>query len=86
LELPDPAGQTLWVPAGAIVRRGQLAGVFTIDDDVARLRWIREGRRTADAIEVLGGLAAGEIVVADPAPRLADGHPVRVTGGTEARP
>lgn len=86
LELPDPAGRTLWVPAGAIVRRGQLAGVFTIDGDVARLRWIREGRRTADAVEVLGGLTAGEIVVTDPAPRLADGHPVRVTGGTEARP
>ncbi|MGD8496363.1 MAG: efflux RND transporter periplasmic adaptor subunit [Gemmatimonadales bacterium] len=86
LELPDPAGETLWVPAGAVVRRGQLAGVFTIDGDVARLRWIREGRRTDGAVEVLGGLTAGEVVVADPAPRLVDGQAVRAEAGTGVRP
>lgn len=84
LELPDPAGETLWVPAAAVVRRGQLTGVFTVEDEVARLRWIREGRRSVDAVEALGGLTAGETVVLDPPPELEDGQTVRVTGRPEA--
>jgi YD repeat-containing protein len=83
LELPDPSGETLWVPAAAVVRRGQLTGVFTVDDEVVRLRWIREGRRTANAVEALGGLTAGETVVLDPPPELEDGQTVRVTGRPE---
>ena len=69
-----------WIPADAVVRRGQLAGVFVVSDDVARLRWIRIGHRRRAAVEVLAGLEADDRVVRSPIPQLADGAPVdRVT-------
>lgn len=76
LELPEPGLRTLWVPADAILRRGQLRGAFVVDRDTLRLRWIRTGDRRDGAVEVLAGLDAGAVVVRRPAPDLADGRPV----------
>jgi multidrug efflux system membrane fusion protein len=64
----------LLVPANAVVERGQLRGLFVLDEqDRARLRWVRLGRREHDRFEVLSGLAAGERFVAAPPPGLIDG-------------
>lgn len=82
LEVDEPDRSTLWVPERAIVRRGQLTGVFTVERDTARLRWIRPGSRSVDAVEVLAGLAPDEPVVVDPPAGLEDGAAVRVTGGS----
>jgi len=72
--------EALHVPEGAIVRRGQLEGVFVVGDDGrARIRWVQlrpAGRRPEDGREVLSGLAAGERIVAQAAADLADGIPV----------
>ncbi len=69
--------KALLVPPGAVVDRGQLRGVFVVGDDgVARLRWIRTGRRDAGGVEVLSGLEAGERYVVAPPPGLADATPV----------
>jgi multidrug efflux pump subunit AcrA (membrane-fusion protein) len=54
----------LTVPAAAIVKRGQLSTVFVVGDDGApRLRLITLGERSAETVEVLSGLTAGEKVV-----------------------
>ncbi|MDX1623815.1 MAG: efflux RND transporter periplasmic adaptor subunit [Gemmatimonadota bacterium] len=66
-----------WMPLDAIVRRGQLTGVFTVENDTLRLRWIRLGERRADAAEVLAGLPAGARLVRRPDPALEDGAPVK---------
>ena len=76
LELPAIGAASPWVPADAVVHRGQLRGVFVVVDDALRLRWIRTGRRTADAVEVLAGLAGGVAVVRNPGPAVLDGTPV----------
>jgi multidrug efflux system membrane fusion protein len=56
--------QTISVPETAVVRRGQLTGLFVLDDQgTTRLRWVRLGRRSGERIEVLSGLSAGERVV-----------------------
>jgi hypothetical protein len=65
-----------WVPADAVVRRGQLAGVYVVTDGEVRLRWIRTGRRNADAVEALAGVSEGLLVVRDPDPGLVDGAQV----------
>ena len=70
-----PVRQTLTVPSEAVVRRGQLTTVFVLDGDRARLRLVN-----LNGSEVLAGLAAGEIVIVNPPPTLADGHPVRAGG------
>ena len=79
------ARRTLTVPAGAIVRRGQLALVFVVSGGTARLRAIAAGAAHRDRVEVLDGLTAGEMVVASPPADLADGAHVTVksmpTGG-----
>jgi multidrug efflux pump subunit AcrA (membrane-fusion protein) len=71
---PAEERQVILVPIPALVERGQLAAVYVVgDDDVARLRLVTAGARHADRVEVLSGLAGGERVVVDGAPRVSDG-------------
>jgi len=55
------------VPASALVRRGQLTGVYVVEDRVARYRLVRTGRLSGLRVEVLSGLNPGESIVTDPA-------------------
>ncbi len=68
--------KVLQVPLSAVFRDG--AGgedwaVFVVANDVARLRPVELGRRSATAVEVLDGLDPGERVVTHPSDALADG-------------
>lgn len=56
----------LLIPAGAIVRRSELSGVYVTDGDRVVLRQVRLGRTFDGLIEVLSGLDAGESVALDP--------------------
>ena len=52
------------VPSAALHARGQLTGVWIVDDErTAHLRWIRTGREIGDEVEVLSGLQGGETLV-----------------------
>lgn len=69
--------QALTVPAEAVVSRGQLDYVYAVEADRARLRLVRMGRTMDDArVEVLSGLAAGDLIVAEPSSELRDLSPV----------
>jgi RND family efflux transporter MFP subunit len=49
------------VPQEALVKRGQLTGIYTVSQsNTALLRWLRLGRTFGDNVEVLSGLAADE--------------------------
>lgn len=71
--------QALRVPATAVVERGQLTGLFVVDGEQARLRWIRTGHAADGRVEILSGLRAGERYVLDPPASLTDGAAVEVT-------
>lgn len=74
--------KAILVPAEALVRRGQLEGLFVVgDDQVARIRWVRTGRIVGGGVEILSGMEAGERFVAAPAPGFADGTPVTTEAG-----
>jgi RND family efflux transporter MFP subunit len=78
---PGPARRALTVPSTAVVRRGQLTFVFTVDaEGIARLRPIMTGTLTGDRVEALAGVQAGDRVVLNPPAALNDGMRV-----TEAR-
>lgn len=77
LEVERAGDSTRWIPADALVRRGQLRGVYTVEDDTLRLRWVRTGRSRGDAVEVLAGVPAGARLVRRPDPALEDGLAVR---------
>lgn len=50
--------------------------VFIVSNGIARRQTLRTGARLGDLLEVSAGLAAGDIVVADPPPGLHDGDRV----------
>jgi len=61
------------VPHTALVRRGGLDGVFVLDGQVVRFRWLRTGRIRGDSIEVVSGLSGGETILASPNDAVRDG-------------
>jgi HlyD family secretion protein len=74
-------GQTerLMIPQSAVVHRGQLDLVYTVEDDRARLRLVTLGARRGQRVEVLSGLSANETVVKEPPASLQDGAPVTLS-------
>ena len=56
----------LMVPASAVMRRGELALVYAVVAGKPQLRQIRLGQAQGAEIEVLSGVAAGELVVLHP--------------------
>jgi RND family efflux transporter MFP subunit len=68
--------RALTVPAGALVRRGQVTSVFVVEKDIARVRLVN-----VSGTEVLAGLSDGDVVIVSPPPALSDGRRVRVGGG-----
>jgi RND family efflux transporter MFP subunit len=65
----------LTVPAGALVRRGQVTSVFVVEKDMARVRLVNVSGR-----EVLAGLSDGDVVIVTPPPTLTDSRRVKVGG------
>src|SRR6266542_185023 len=58
--------QAILIPQKAVAQRGQLAGVFVVDDaGVARLRLIKTGKSYGESVEALSGLSDGERIVVD---------------------
>jgi len=79
LRFPAGGPPAVSVSSSAIVRQGPLTGVFVVEDDVARLRWISLGDARDGRVEVASGLTAGERVVAAPGVELADGRRIELS-------
>lgn len=61
------AAAAVWVPAGAVVRRSEMTGLYVLDSaGRALLRQVRLGAQDGARVQVLSGLASGEQVVTDP--------------------
>lgn len=73
LEVERPGDGARWLPVDAVVSRGQLTGVYAVESDTLRLRWVRLGRRRDDSVELLAGPAGEVVVVRRPAAELFDG-------------
>ncbi len=58
---------SLLIPRTAVVERGQLQGVFVLDQNkVANLRYVTLGKPSGDNVEILAGLQSGERLVVKP--------------------
>jgi hypothetical protein len=65
------ASERLVLPVSALLRRGELTGVYVVTDKGGSakgfaLRAVRTGATHGDAVEVLAGLKAGDQVALDP--------------------
>jgi len=77
MSIPVGTRSAVVVPEPAVIRRGQLTGVWVVGDQGrASLRWVRLGRAVGDQVEVLSGLEGDETVVVSATVPLAEGDKV----------
>jgi RND family efflux transporter MFP subunit len=66
--------KALLVPEKAVVRKGQLTGVYVVGaDNMVSYRLVRTGKRYGDNVEVLSGLSTGEKMITDVVEKAVDG-------------
>ncbi|MEW6599760.1 MAG: efflux RND transporter periplasmic adaptor subunit [Nitrospirota bacterium] len=78
-----PAGKKniLSVPESSIVKRGELTGVYTVNQQgVINLRLIKTGKRRDGMVEVLTGLSSGERIIVNGVEKAVDGGMVANVG------
>jgi RND family efflux transporter MFP subunit len=63
IALPQGVRSTYVVPRAALVRQGDMTGVYLRRDGAQLLRWVRTGPSSADSVEVLSGLRDGDVIV-----------------------
>jgi RND family efflux transporter MFP subunit len=74
VRLPKGERETLIVPRRAIVEKGQLTGLYAVNDDgVVTYRLVRTGKVYGNSLEILSGLNAGERIVTEGLERAVDG-------------
>jgi RND family efflux transporter MFP subunit len=63
IALPQGFRSTYVVPRAALVRQGDMTGVYLRRDDTQLLRWVRTAPASADSVEVLSGLRDGDVII-----------------------
>ena len=67
------------IPMDAIVKNGQLSGVYTVSSsNTAMLRWLRLGRIYGNSVEVLSGLNASESYIVSAEGKLFNGAKITI--------
>ena len=70
--------QAIQVPQKAILKRGQLVGVFIVDPSgVVRLRLIQTGKAYGDRVEVLSGINDGDRIIVEGLEKAKEGDRVQ---------
>jgi RND family efflux transporter MFP subunit len=79
LELPGGTKETITIPIEALMRRGQLEGVYVVGvDRQAELRWIKTGKTSDGQVEIVSGLVAGDRLITSNIEKLSDGQPIAI--------
>lgn len=79
-----PERQSVTVPEAALVRRGDTIFVYTVRDNKASEVAVRIGKRLPGRIEILDGIAPGDVVVTAGNSRLSDGATVELVSTAAA--
>ncbi len=74
VRIPTGVREGLLVPEKAVVNKGQLTGVYVVDDKgLITYRVIRKGKRYGNTVEVITGLKAGERIAVEGIDKAIDG-------------
>jgi membrane fusion protein (multidrug efflux system) len=84
VRLSRGAVDALIVPEQALVPEQGDVFVFVVADGVAEKRLVRIGQRRVGDVQIVDGLAEGELVVTEGTQKLRDGAPVRLQGAPAA--
>lgn len=78
-EVNDTVLDKVIVPTSALVKQGQLTGIYTVGSgNVAILRWLRIGKNFGDNVEVLSGLTSKEPFIVSAEGKLFNGAKVSI--------
>lgn len=69
---PTASRQALVVPQSALVRRGQLEGVYVVLDGAAVFRIVKTGKSYEQGLEILSGLTPGARILTAPSAEVSD--------------
>ncbi|RMG01482.1 MAG: efflux RND transporter periplasmic adaptor subunit [Nitrospirae bacterium] len=87
VRIPVGKREVLLVPEKAVIKRGQLRGVYTVNKEgIISLRYIKTGKEYPEGVEVLSGLVPGERVVVEGIDRAVDGGIVKDSTDAEQNP
>jgi RND family efflux transporter MFP subunit len=75
----EAAHDVATVPVNAVITNGQKTQVFTIENNIAKLKAVKIGTATAERVEITEGLNKGETVVTFGQNQLRDGSKVRIS-------
>lgn len=76
--IPEGKKETILVPQKAIVEKGQLVGVYVVDNKgIITYRLIKAGKKYGEQIEILSGLSGGEKIIVDGVEKAVDGGIVK---------
>jgi len=76
-----PAASVLLVPETAVVTVQGRTGAFVVERDTVRFVEVKVGERKGGRAAIEAGLQPGQILVAEPPPKLGDGDRVRLLDG-----
>lgn len=83
--IPEGKKETLLIPVKSIVERGQLTGVFVVDDKgVITYRLIKAGKMYDEQTEVLSGLTKGERIIVSGVEKAIEGGMVKTVDSLKA--
>lgn len=83
--IPEGKKETLLIPVKSIVERGQLTGVFVVDDKgVITYRLIKAGKMYDEQTEVLSGLTKGESIIVSGVAKAIEGGMVKTVDSLKA--
>jgi len=73
-KVQDEVSERVFISENALVKQGQLTGIYVATDDkIAILRWLRTGRISDGKIEVTSGLRSGENYIVSSEGKLYNG-------------
>jgi membrane fusion protein (multidrug efflux system) len=75
--------KAVWVPEAAIVPRGQDSFVYRVAGGKAALVKVRTGIRRPGEVEIVNGIAAGDLVVTEGVQKIGPGSAVQLLGADE---
>jgi len=84
VKLARPEQSALLIPEEALVPEGGRKFVFVVRNDKAVKVEVQTGRRRPGAVEILAGLAAGDVIVVEGTQKVRDGVPVKAMPADEA--
>jgi len=78
VQIPVGKKDAIAVPQVAIVQKGQLTGVYTVDDkNIISYRLIRTGKALGDKVEVISGLTDGDKIIVSGVEKAVDGGEIK---------